>query len=65
MLSTTQNHQNTIAIRNYCIALGSVILLSTSLADLYHQPSRAAQQDKLDNFGRFVSAGLVSKAINH
>ena len=59
MLSATQNNQ---VIRNYVIALVSVMLLSMGLADVYDQPSRVAQQDRLDNYGRFISAGLVSHA---
>ena len=59
MLSATQNNQ---VIRNYIVALGTVMLLSMGLADVYSQPSRSAQQDKLDNYGRFISAGLVSGA---
>ncbi len=65
MLSTSKNNQ---VIRNYIIALVSVMLLSTGLADVYNQPSRAAQKDRLDNYSRFISAGLVSgaqKAANH
>ena len=59
MLSATQNNQ---LIRNYILTLASVMLLSIGLADVYNQPSRVAQQDKLDNYGRFISAGLVSHA---
>ncbi len=51
MLSSSQNNQ---VIRNYIIALVSVMLLSTSLADVYNQPSRAAQKDRLDNYSRWT-----------
>ena len=59
MLSATQNYQ---LIRNNILALVSVMLLSMGLADVYNHPSRVAQQDRLDNYGRFISAGLVSHA---
>jgi high-affinity Fe2+/Pb2+ permease len=59
MLSAIQNNQ---LIRNYIIVLASVMMVSVGLADLHNQPSRLAQQDRLDNYGRFISAGLVAQA---
>ena len=59
MLSASQNKQ---VIRNYIITATSVMLLSVGVADLFNSPARVAQQDRLDNYGRFVSAGLVSYA---
>lgn len=59
MLTATQNTQ---IIRNYLIAAVSVMLMSTVVADLFNNPARYAQQDKLDNYGRYISAGLVSYA---
>jgi hypothetical protein len=58
MLSTAENNQ---IIRNYAIALVSVIMMSFTFADLYNQPSRMAQQNRLDNYSRFLSAGMVTK----
>jgi hypothetical protein len=60
MSSNTQKSQNAIAIRNYLLALGSVVFLGMGLADTYNQPSRAAQQYRLDNYGRFVGIGLIT-----
>ena len=51
MLSATQNNQ---VIRNYIVALGTVMLMSMGLADVYSQPSRSAQQDRLDNYSRWT-----------
>ncbi len=51
MLSATQNNQ---VIRNYIVALGAVMLMSMGLADVYSQPSRSAQQDRLDNYSRWT-----------
>ena len=60
MLATST--ENTTAIRNYVIALASVALLSVGAADLFCSPTRAAQQSQLDDYGRYLSAGLVSYA---
>jgi hypothetical protein len=59
MLATTEN---TTAIRNYIIAAVSVILLSAGVTDLFTNPARVAQQDRLDDYGRVISAGLVAQA---
>lgn len=60
MLSNTPNNQNALAIRNYLVVLGSVMFLGMGLADTYNQPSRVAQQNRLDNYGRFIGVGLVA-----
>ncbi len=62
MLSTTSD--TTTLIRNYLITLTSVMLLSAGVADMFNNPARIAQQDRLDNYGRFISAGLVNQAKN-
>ncbi|MCU0537500.1 MAG: hypothetical protein MUD14_26730 [Hydrococcus sp. Prado102] len=54
--------KNTTFIRNYAIAIVSVTMMSVALTDLYNQPSRIGQQNKLDSFSRVVSAGLVSQS---
>ncbi len=54
--------ENTTALRNYAIAAATVMLVSVGVSDLFNNPARFAQQDKLDGYGRYVSAGLVSKA---
>jgi hypothetical protein len=54
--------ENTTAIRNYALAAVTVMLVSVGVSDLFSNPARFAQQDRLDGYGRYVSAGLVSKA---
>ncbi|ACK70581.1 conserved hypothetical protein [Gloeothece citriformis PCC 7424] len=54
------NTHNTPFIRNYIIAAVSVSLLSFGIADMFHNPFRVAQQDKLDGYGRYIGVGLVS-----
>ncbi|BFM39963.1 hypothetical protein [Synechocystis sp. LKSZ1] len=48
--------------RNYLAAAITVVLLSTGISELVNSPSRLAQQQKLDGYGYYVSAGLVSYA---
>jgi hypothetical protein len=36
--------------------------MSSGLVDTFVSPFRAAQQNRLDNYGRYVSAGLVAQA---
>lgn len=54
--------QNNTFIRNYLIAAVSVVALSMGVTDLVNNPARLAQQDRLDGYGRYISAGLVSYA---
>ncbi len=68
MLTTAT--ENTTAIRNYAVgsaapsatAAVTVMLVSVGVSDLFNNSARFAQQDRLDGYGRYVSAGLVSKA---
>lgn len=60
--TTTQTKENTTAIRNYIILAATVMLVSSGLVDTFMSPSRSAQQNRLDNYGRYMSAGLVSYA---
>jgi len=62
MLSTTTTTPTTQVIRNYAIAAVSVMLLSLGIGELVNNPSRIAQQNKLDGYGYYVSAGLVNYA---
>ncbi|MBC1191206.1 hypothetical protein PN434_08285 [Microcystis aeruginosa CS-558/01A06] len=59
------NHQNQTFVRNYLIAVISVVMMGAGVADLVNNPSRIAQQNRLDGYGRYVSAGLVSGAVNN
>lgn len=54
--------ENTTLLRNYLIAAATVMLVSVGVSDLFNNPARVARQDRLDGYGRYVSAGLVSKA---
>lgn len=58
MLNTTNDH--TTVIRNYIILATTVMIASVGLTDTFMNPSRAGQQDRLNNYGQVVSAGLVS-----
>jgi hypothetical protein len=60
MLSSARPNENTLVIRNYLIALSSAVVLSLGIADAYYQPSRVAHQGRLDNYSRFIGAGVVS-----
>ncbi len=61
MLSTTAPNPSKV-IRNYAIAAASVMFLSLGISDLVNNPGRIAQQNKLDGYGYYVSAGLVNYA---
>ncbi len=55
---TTTN--NTTIVRNYIILAATVMFASMGLTDTFFAPTRSGQQDRLDNYGQVVSAGLVS-----
>lgn len=59
---TTTVNENIIVIRNYIILATTVMIMSSGLVDTFVSPFRAAQQNRLDNYGRYVSAGLVAQA---
>ncbi len=58
MLNTTTN--NTVIIRNYIILTATVMFATLGLTDTFLAPTRAGQQDRLNNYGQVVSAGMVS-----
>jgi hypothetical protein len=58
------SNQNQTFVRNYLIAIISVVMMGVGVTDLVNNPSRVAQQNRLDGYGRYVSAGLVSGAVN-
>jgi hypothetical protein len=58
------SNQNQTFVRNYLIAIISVVMMGVGVTDLFNNPSRVAQQNRLDGYGRYVSAGLVSGAVN-
>ncbi len=57
MLNTTTN---TTIVRNYIILAATVMFASMGLTDTFLAPTRNSQQDRLNNYGQVVSAGLVS-----
>ncbi len=59
-MSTTTN--NTIIIRNYVILAALTLFVSMGLTDTFFASTRTGQQDRLDNYGQVVSAGLVAYA---
>ena len=59
MFNTTTNNNTTI-VRNYIILATTVMIASMGLTDTFLSPTRAGQQDRIDNYGRVVSAGMVS-----
>ncbi|MGK7875842.1 MAG: hypothetical protein AB4426_21860 [Xenococcaceae cyanobacterium] len=54
--------RNTLLIRNYSIAMISVILISLGLSEVYYHPYRAGQQQRLDRYSRMIKTGLAIKA---
>jgi hypothetical protein len=58
----SQSATTTTLIRNYVIAAASVLTLSLGISDLVNNPARLAQQNKLDGYSYYVSAGLVNYA---
>jgi hypothetical protein len=59
MLTTTLN---ATILRNYLIAAASVIFFSIGAVDLFNNPYKNVQQEKINSYGRYISAGLVSQA---
>ena len=57
MLTTTPNNS---IIRNYLIAAISVMLVSVGVTDMFNAPSRTGQQERLNGYSTYVSAGMVS-----
>lgn len=60
----TNTHDNTTAIRNYAIIAAALIIFSSGLTNLFLNPSRSGQQDRLDTYSNVISAGLVARASN-
>ncbi len=58
MLNSTTN--NTTIVRNYVILAATVMFASMGLTDTFFAPTRNGQQERLNNYGQVVSAGLVS-----
>ncbi|MEA5537280.1 hypothetical protein [Crocosphaera sp. XPORK-15E] len=48
-------------LRNYLILALFVMFISLGLTDIFTNPNRLKQQQHLDYYGRYFSAGLVNK----
>lgn len=59
---TTTVNENIIVIRNYIILAATIMMMSSGLVDTFVSPFRTYQQERLDNYGRYMSAGLVVQA---
>ena len=58
MFNTTTN--NTAIVRNYIILAATVMFASVGLTATFLAPTRSGQQERLNNYGQVMSAGLVS-----
>lgn len=45
--------------RNYFILALLVMYISFGLTDVFYHPNRLGQQQRLNNYGRFINVGLV------
>jgi hypothetical protein len=57
----TPSHPNT-TLRNYVLLAAAVVITSLGVTDIFTNPARVAQQDRLDNYGQYVGVGLVATA---
>lgn len=60
MLSATPN--KIVIIRNYLILIGFITMLITGLGNIFENPDRVGQKDRLQNYSRYISAGFVNQA---
>ena len=63
MLATTAHHHNT-ALRNYAIVAASIIFFGSGLTNIFFNPARSGQQDRINTYSSVISAGLVAQAQN-
>jgi len=54
--------QPTTALRNYVLLAAAVVITSMGITDLFTNPARVAQQDRLDGYTQYVGVGLVATA---
>lgn len=59
MLSTLTN--KTAIIRNYVLLSLVVMILGVGLTDIFKNPGRVGQKDRIDNYVRYINAGLVAQ----
>ncbi|PSF36061.1 hypothetical protein C7H19_15070 [Aphanothece hegewaldii CCALA 016] len=57
--------EKTKIVRNYFLTSALVIFTSVVVTDLFYSPIRIGQQEKLENYSNYVTAGLVSYTVNY
>lgn len=55
--------QDSCFVRNLSVTAAIAIVVTLSLGELYHQPDRLGQQQRLEEFSTVVSAGMVIRTI--
>ena len=58
--ATVEN--NTAAIRNYAVIAAAIVFTCSGLTDVFFNPNRDSQQNRIDTYSNVISAGLVSQA---
>lgn len=51
-----------IILRNYMMLMATIAVSITGLGDVFDNPDRVGQSDRLENYGRFVSGVVVNQA---
>ncbi|MGP0128884.1 MAG: hypothetical protein ACTMUB_06345 [cyanobacterium endosymbiont of Rhopalodia musculus] len=59
MLSTSTN--KAAIIRNYILLSLVVMILGVGLTDIFKNPGRVGQKDRIDNYVRYINAGFVAQ----
>ncbi|BAP17148.1 MAG: hypothetical protein KPI85_05510 [cyanobacterium endosymbiont of Epithemia adnata isolate EadnSB Bon19] len=59
MLSTSTN--KAAMIRNYILLSLVVMILGVGLTDIFKNPGRVGQKDRIDNYVRYINAGFVAQ----
>ncbi|MEM8777766.1 MAG: hypothetical protein AAGF26_02605 [Cyanobacteria bacterium P01_G01_bin.49] len=60
MLSANPN--KIIIIRNYLILMGLITIVIAGLSNVFDNPDRVGQKDRIENFGRYITAGFINQA---
>ncbi len=59
MLSTSTS--KAAIIRNYILLSLVVMILGAGLTDIFKNPGRVGQKDRIDNYVRYINAGFVAQ----
>ncbi|GFE70314.1 hypothetical protein [Chroococcus sp. FPU101] len=46
-------------VRNYIMVSATVVFMSVGLTDLFYNPQRMGQQDRINNYSDYAKAGMV------